>query len=207
MNLLVRAGLTQDEAQQVIQQIRGGNNPQTATDHTPQLAKSVIDALGSKPNSENSNSSGNLQNGDSGGSSKNASDAPRNFSGLAAERVETLANLVAPDKAGNAQTNPLIAKPALLPNLNASGQPAPGVLAEGTQAPATATDAAAKAAVEFSKPAVTETYNGRASMDKPITAQIIEKFTLRGFGNNREVQIKLGPAFSWNHSHECFNQR
>ncbi|MCH7649697.1 MAG: flagellar hook-length control protein FliK [Nitrospinae bacterium] len=30
-------------------------------------------------------------------------------------------------------------------------------------------------------------------MDKPITAQSIEKCTLRGFGNQREVHIKLDP--------------
>jgi flagellar hook-length control protein FliK len=60
------------------------------------------------------------------------------------------------------------------------------------QGPAAVADAAAKG-VDFVKPAITETYNGRASMDKPITAQIIEKFTLRGFGNHREVQIKLDP--------------
>lgn len=81
---------------------------------------------------------------------------------------------------------------APLTNLNANGQPATGILAEGTQAPAAVADAAAKG-VDFVKPANTETYNGRASMDKPITAQIIEKFTLRGFGNQREVHIKLDP--------------
>jgi len=194
LSLLVRAGLTQEEAQQVIQQVRAGNTAQIATENTTQLAKTAIDALASKLNSENSNNSGNLQNGDSSGSAKNSSDGPRNFSGLAAERLETLASLVSPDKAGNAQTNPLIAKLSASPllNLNASGQPAQGVLAEGTQAPAAVADAAAKAA-EFVKPAVTETYNGRASMDKPITAQIIEKFTLRGFGNQREIHIKLDP--------------
>ena len=98
------------------------------------------------------------------------------------------------DKAGNAQTNPLITKLSASPllNLNATGQPTQGVLAEGFQTPAVVTDAAAKG-VDFVKPAVTETYNGRASMDKPITAQIIEKFTLRGSGNHREVHIKLDP--------------
>ena len=30
-------------------------------------------------------------------------------------------------------------------------------------------------------------------MDKPITAHIIENFILRGFGNQREVHIKLDP--------------
>ena len=37
--LLVRAGLTQEEAQQVIQQARTGNTPQSATDNPTQLAK------------------------------------------------------------------------------------------------------------------------------------------------------------------------
>ncbi len=194
LDLLVRAGLTQEEARQVIQQIRTGNLPQPATDNATQPAKTALDAIVSKLNSENSNGSGNLQNGDSSGSAKNSSEGPRHFTGLAAERLETLASLIAPDKAGNAQTNPLIAKLSASPllNLNASGQPAQGVLAEGSQAPAAVADAAAKGA-EFVKPAVTETYNGRASMDKPITAQIIEKFTLRGFGNQREVHIKLDP--------------
>ncbi len=192
--LLQRAGLTQEEAQQVIQQVRAGTTAQPATDNSTQLAKTAIDAIASKLNSENSNGSGNLQNGDSSGSAKNASEGPRNFTGLAAERLETLASLIAPDKAGNAQTNPLIAKLSASPllNLNASGQPAQGVLAEGTQASAAVADAASKG-VEFVKLAVTETYNGRASMDKPITAQIIEKFSLRGFGNQREVHIKLDP--------------
>jgi flagellar hook-length control protein FliK len=192
--LLVRAGLTQEEAQQVIQQVRTGNIAQPVSDHSTQPAKTAIDAIASKLNPENSSGSGNPQNGDSSGSTRNSSEGPRNFTGLAGEKLETLASLVAPDKAGNAQTNPLIAKPSASPLLNssASGQTVPGVLAEGTQAPAVVADAAAKGA-EFVKPAVTETYNGRASMDKPITAQIIEKFTLRGFGNQREVHIKLDP--------------
>ena len=194
LDVLMRAGLTQEEAQKVIQQIRAGNTPQLATENSTQPAKTAIDAIASKLNSENSNGSGNLQNGDSSGSAKNSSNGPRNFTGLAAERLATLASLIAPDKAGNVQTNPLIAKLSASPllNLNASGQPVQGILAEGAQTPAAVADAAAKA-VEFVKPAVTETYNGRASMDKPITAQIIEKFAMRGFGNQREVYIKLDP--------------
>jgi flagellar hook-length control protein FliK len=186
--------LTQEEAQQVIQQVRAGNTLQPATDNSTLLSKTALDAIASKLNSENSNGSANLQNGDSSGSAKNSSEGPRNFTGLAAERLETLASLIAPDKAGNAQTNPLIAKLSASPllNLNASGQPAQVVLAEGAQAPAAVADAAAKG-VEFVKPAVADTYNGRASMDKPITAQIIEKFAMRGFGNQREVHIKLDP--------------
>ena len=198
VKLLVQAGLTETEAQQVIQQVRAGNTSQPATENSTQLVKTAMDAIASKLNSENSNGSANLQNssGDSSGSAKYSSDGLRNFTGLAAERLETLASLIAPDKAGNAQTNPLITKLSASPllNLNASGQPVHGILAEGTpgQAPAAVADAAAKG-VEFVKLAVTETYNGRASMDKPITAQIIEKFTLRGFGNQREVYIKLDP--------------
>ena len=198
LKLLVQAGLTETEVQQVIQQVRAGNTPQPATENSTQLVKTAMDAIASKLNSENSNGSANLQNssGDSSGSAKYSSDGLRNFTGLAAERLETLASLIAPDKAGNAQTNPLITKLSASPllNLNASGQPVHGILAEGTpgQAPAAVADAAAKG-VEFVKPAVTETYNGRASMDKPITAQIIEKFTLRGFGNQREIYIKLDP--------------
>lgn len=194
--LLVKAGLTQEEAQQVIQQVRAGNTAPPAPETSTNLSKTALDGIAPKLNSENSTNSGNLQNssGDSSGSAKNSSEGPRNIAGLAGERLETLASLAAPDKAGNAQTNPLISKlsaPSVL-NPNASGQPAQAALAEGAQAPAAVADAAAKGA-EFVKPAVTETYNGRASMDKPITAQIIEKFTLRGFGNQREVHIKLDP--------------
>ncbi len=198
LNLLIRAGLTEEEALQVIQQARTSNRSQPLTENSAQLTKTATDALAAKPNSENYAGSGNLQNstGDSNGSSKNSSEGPRNFSGLAGERLETLASLVSPDKAGNAQTNPLIAKASGSPllNLNASGQPAPGTLAEGTpgQAPAAMANTAAKA-VEFARPAITETYTGRASMEKPITAQIIEKFTMRSFGNQREVHIKLDP--------------
>jgi len=192
LKLLIQAGLTQEEAQSIIQQVRAGTTAQS--DNSAQLSKTAIDAITSKLNSENSTGSGNLQNGDSNGSPKNSSDGQRNLSGLATDRLGTLSSLVAPDKAGNAQTNPLIAKLSASPllNLNASAQPAQGVLAEGAQAPAAVADAAAKGA-DFVKPAVTETYNGRASMDKPITAQIIEKITLRGFGNQREVHIKLDP--------------
>ena len=192
LDLLVRAGLTQEEAQQVIQQVRTGNTPQSATDNSTQLAKTALDGIASKLNSENSNSSGNLQNGETGGSARHASEGSRKVSGLTAERLETLASLIAPDKAGNAQTNPLIAKLAASPLLSQSTHGQPGILSEGTQAPAAVADAAAKA-VDFAKPAVAETYNGRASMDKPITAQIIEKFSMRGFGNHREVHIKLDP--------------
>ena len=192
LNLLVKAGLTQEEAQQVIHQVRTGNASQSVTDNSTQLAKTAVDALASKLNSENSTGSGNPQNSDTGGSARHASEGSRHVSGLTADRLDTLASLIAPDKAGNTQTNPLIAKPAVAPllNLNTPGQA--GVLAEGTQPPAAVADAAAKA-VDFVKPAITETYNGRASMDKPITAQIIEKFSMRGFGNHREVHIKLDP--------------
>ena len=210
LNLLIQTGLTQEEAQQVIQQVRGNHTAQPATDNSTQLAKTAIDAIASKLNSENSNGSGNLQNpsGDTSSSAKHSPEGPRNFTGLAAERLETLASLIAPDKAGNAQTNPLIAKLSASPllNLNASGQPAQAVLAEGTQAPAAVADAAAKG-VEFVKPAVTETYNGRASMDKPITAQIIEKFTLRGFRQSQGSAYQTGPTFTRNRPHECIDQR
>ena len=196
LKLLLQAGLSQEDAQQVIQQLRNGTAPQPAPDNSTQLSKTAIDALASKLNSENSTVSGNLQNGDSNGSSKNPSEGSPNFSGLAKDRVETLASLAAPDKAGNAQTNPLIAKLSASPlmNLNASGQPVQSILVDGVpgQTPAAVSDAAAKGA-EFVKPAVTESYNGRAAMDKPITAQIIEKITMRSFGNQKEVHIKLDP--------------
>ncbi len=199
LNLLIRAGLTGEEAQQVIQQARTANSGQPLTENTAQFAKTSADALAAKPHSENSGGSGNLHNStrDSNGSAKNSSEGPRNVTGLAGDRLETLASLVSPDKAGNAQTNPLITRVAGSPLLNLmqpSGQPAPGILAEGMpgQAPAALADAAAKA-VEFARPAITETYTGRASMEKPITAQIIEKFTMRSFGNQREIHIKLDP--------------
>ena len=200
IDLLVRAGLTREEAQQVIQQMRAGI-PQPLNENTAQPAKTATEGIVTKPQSESQPGSGNLQNssGDSKGSTGHSAEAHRNFSGLARDRLETLASLVAPDKSsntGNTQTNPLIAKLSASPlqNLNASGQPVHSILAEGApgQAPASVTDAAARAA-ELVKPAVTETYNGRASMDKPITAQIIEKFTMRGFGHQREVHIKLDP--------------
>ena len=200
IDLLVRAGLTLEEAQQVIQQMRAGI-PQPLNENTAQPAKTATEGIVAKPQSESQPGSGNLQNssGDSKGSTGHSAEAHRNFSGLARDRLETLASLVAPDKSsntGNTQTNPLIAKLSASPlqNLNASGQPVHSILAEGApgQAPASVTDAAARG-VEFVKPAVTETYNGRASMDKPITAQIIEKFTMRGFGHQREVHIKLDP--------------
>lgn len=198
LNLLIRAGLTGEEAQQVIQQARTANSSQPLTENSNQLAKVAGDALAAKPNSESSAGSGNLQNStrDSNGSAKSSSEGPRTVTGLAGDRLETLASLVSPDKAGNAQTNPLITKASGSPllNLNASGQPAPGILAEGMpgQAPAALANTAAKA-VEFARPAITETYTGRASMEKPITAQIIEKFTMRSFGNQREIHIKLDP--------------
>ena len=199
LKLLVQAGLTQKEAQAVIQQVRTGTTTQPVTENSTQLSKSAIDAIVSKLNSENSTGSGNPQNGDSNGSAKNSSEGQRNFTGLATDKLETLASLVTPDKPanpGNAQTNPLIAKLAASPvlNLNVSGQPVQSILVDGVpgQAPAAVADATAKA-VEFAKPAVTESYNGRAAMDKPITAQIIEKITLRSFGNQREVHIKLDP--------------
>ena len=196
VNLLVRSGLTQEEAQQVIQRIRSGNPAPIIPDNASQPARTAVDSIAPRINAETSNGSGTPQNfsSDSGGAAKQSSDSPRTLTGLGTERVETLSSLIAPDKAGNAQTNPLIAKPSVSPllNLNASGQPAQSILAEGTQPPAAVSDAAAKG-VDFVKPAITETYNGRASMDKPITAQIIEKFTMRGMGNHREVQIKLDP--------------
>jgi flagellar hook-length control protein FliK len=201
IDFLVRAGLTLKEAQQVIQQVRTAGIPQPLNENTAQPAKSAAEGIVVKPQTESQPGSGNLQNsgGDSKGSTGHSSEAPRNVSGLTAERLDTLASLVAPDKSsntGNAQTNPLIAKASASPlqNLNAAGQPVQSILAEGApgQAPAAGTDAAARA-VDFVKPAITETYNGRASMDKPITAQIIEKFTMRGFGHQREVHIKLDP--------------
>ena len=74
LKLLVQAGLTQQEAQQVIQQVRAGNATQPATDNSTQLSKTALDAIASKLNSENSPGSGKLQNGDSSGSARNSSD-------------------------------------------------------------------------------------------------------------------------------------
>lgn len=204
IDLLIRAGLTRDEAQQVIQQVRAGNAASSVTENAAQLSKTAAESISNpaKPNSDPPAGSGNLLNssGDNKGSAGNSSEALRNFTGLAGERLETLASLVSPGKSsnpGNAQTNPLLTNTSMSPllNLNSTGaQPAQGILAEGApgQAPAALADAASRA-VDFVKPAITETYNGRASMDKPITAQIIEKFTMRGFGNQREIHIKLDP--------------
>ena len=196
LHLMTQAGLTQEEAQQIIQRIHSGNPAPVTTDTSSQLAKSVVETLAPKINSETSNGSGTPQNfaGDSGDSAKPSAGSPRPATGLTGDQVETLASLFAADKSGNVQTNPLIAKPSVSPllNLNASGQPTQSILAEGAQTPAAVADAAAKG-VDFVKPAITETYNGRAAMDKPITAQIIEKFSMRGVGNHREVQIKLDP--------------
>lgn len=199
LNILIQAGLSPEDAQQVIQQVRAGNTPSSLTEASNSLSKTAADALAPKAVAENSNGSGNLQNssGDAQGSAKNNSEAPRSFSGLSGDRLESLASLVSPDKAGQAPTNPLIAKGAVASLLNvtqAGGIQASGALAEAApgQAPAALAEAAAKGA-DFVKPAITETYNGRASMEKPITAQIIEKFNLRGFGNQREIFIKLDP--------------
>jgi flagellar hook-length control protein FliK len=208
LQLLLQAGLSDEDAQAVIQQARAGTATQAATDNSTQPAKTVLDTLVSKLNAENSSGSGNSQNSNNAGNFSNSnggetknnpSGEARNLTGLSGDRLEALASLFNSDKPsspGNAQTNPLIAKSSAssLLNLNAPGQPVPGALTEGGpgQAPAALADAAGKA-VDFVKPAITETYNGRASMDKPITAQIIEKFSLRGFGNQREVQIRLDP--------------
>jgi len=206
LQLLLQAGLSDEDAQAVIQQARAGTA--TQADSSTQPAKNALDTLISKLNAENPGGSGNSQNSNNAGNFSNpnggegqnsASAEARNRAGLSGDRLEALASLFNSDKpsnSGNAQTNPLIAKSSASPllNLNAPGQPAPGALAEGGpgQAPAALADVAGKA-VDFVKPAITETYNGRASMDKPITAQIIEKFSLRGFGNQREVQIRLDP--------------
>ena len=109
---------------QFIQQVRAGNTP--VTENATPAAKTAVDAIVAKLNPENSSGSGNLQNGDNNGTSKNTSEGPRNFTGLASDRLETLATLISPDKASNAQTNPLLAKLSATPltNLSATGQPA-----------------------------------------------------------------------------------
>ncbi|MCH7498840.1 MAG: hypothetical protein IH886_02340, partial [Nitrospinae bacterium] len=120
IDLLVQAGLTRQEAQQVIQQMRAAGTPQPLNENTAQPAKTAAEGIVAKPQTANQPGSGNLQNssGNSKGSTGHSAEAPRSVSGLAGERLATLASLLAPDKSsntGNAQTNPLINKAATSP--------------------------------------------------------------------------------------------
>lgn len=49
-----------------------------------------------------------------------------------------------------------------------------------------------KASTGF-KPMLAETYSARGGVEKPVATQIIEKVTFRNFGNHREVHVKLDP--------------
>ena len=71
-------------------------------------------------------------------------------------------------------------------NLNNSVDGTLGSLVNGTS------DASTKS-VEALKPAFQETYSARATVEKSVTAQIVEKFSLRGMNGNREFNIRLDP--------------
>lgn len=200
LQLLVQAGFTDEEAQQIVQQVQNGNTPaKPAADALANLSKPAVEGLAAKPLGETSTGSGNLQQSGSDSSQTGAhgtsNNNPRELAGLNGDRLDTLSTLLSPDKAANTGTHPVTGKPMnpLLANAPVTQAPSAG-LTEGLpgQVPAALANTAAKA-VDFAQPAITETYTGRASMDKPITAQIIEKFTMRGFANQREVHIKLDP--------------
>ncbi|NIP99279.1 MAG: hypothetical protein GWM98_01730, partial [Nitrospinaceae bacterium] len=205
LNILVQAGLTEEEALQVIEQVRTAGPARPSADSTAPILKTGTEGAPVKINSENNFSAGsNAQGNGQAEGQKNTGGTPgegnRNAAGLSRENLDNLAALLASDRSSqnsNGQhVNPLTQKPVASTLLNAhtpAPQPVQAGLAEGTPGQAPAPAEAAARAVDFVKPALTETYTGRASMEKPITAQIVEKFTLRGFANQREVHIKLDP--------------
>jgi len=208
IDALVQAGLTQDQAKQVLQQAsaQGAQQGDDSTDGQLLLAKLTQDVK-KLNDAETGKSDSKEVSVDSKGQKPGQSDSPfaqnlKSVSGLAADKadkpVSNLINDTQPSNNQNAQNVTANTKaPVATQNNNANqSQTAPNPAAskvDGATATASShvNEANGKSANPF-KP-VMDTYTAKGGAEKPVTTQIIEKASFRSMGNHKEIFVKLDP--------------
>lgn len=212
IDALMKAGLTETEAQKIIDQARGTGGDDSKVDGRvvlAQLAQSLSKTKGAgQPVAESQTEPAtpsrepkitlDTQATDPNRKSVNElvgdkSDS-RTASNLTHEGKAQTPNPVQP--AATAAVNP---KPAMTTAQTGSA-PNPTVQNVSTGGEGTSTTpgshpvgaSSEKAGTGF-KPMLAETYSARGGVEKPVATQIIEKVTFRNFGNHREVHVKLDP--------------
>jgi len=206
LNTLLQAGLSEADARKILDNLRATLTAKSETNSLLQLDRAAAPAAlkNAEGASSNSSSSQNFQNTGQRPTGNplllNTEGSP--VSGLGDDKLESLTTLLTPDKnVAATQTNPqqsILGKAALnsLSALNLTGTAptasqghAEGALVPGGSAVG---DASAKA-IDALRPVAAETYSARATVDKSVATQIVEKFSLKGMGNQREFNIRLDP--------------
>ncbi len=215
IDALMKAGLTEAEARKIIEEARGMNGSDSKVDGRMVLAKlaqSLSKSRGAgQPTPETQTESAapsrepklNLDMRSTDAKMKTPAELMGDKSGS-----QTVSNLT---HEGKAQTNPgmqplnpnaAAPKPAAVSAQAATATAVNGMNTggEATQtanqtAPvgATSTSPVSDKAGEGFRPMMAETYSARGGVEKPVTAQIIEKVAFRNLGHSREVHIKLDP--------------
>lgn len=203
LDTLVSAGLTKEQAQNLLSAARSGSLAQ-GTDAIRQQLNQSASQLAAKevPEADFSLAGAKDKAAPTGLENKISDNGPRITAGLE-NGLNKLASLSNGTSQEGAQQNLNgngggfrpggLAAMGLSLNGNAAA-PAQGATAEApvAQAVSANSDTSVKVSEVF-KPAVAETYNPRGSVEKPIAQQIIDKFSLRGAGANKEIQIRLDP--------------
>lgn len=220
VDALMKAGLSEAEARKIVDQARGMNGADSKVDGRVVLAKlaeSISKAKGAgQPTPETQTEPAvparepklNLDTRSTEAKMKTPAEVMGEKPGS-----QTVSNLTHEGKAQtNTHTQPLTPHAAALKPAVTTGQVATAQAAtasaihgvstggEATQtanstAPvgATTTAPVSDKAGEGFRPMMAETYSARGGVEKPVTAQIIEKVAFRNLGNHREVHIKLDP--------------
>lgn len=201
IDALVQAGLTQEQAKQALQQAstQGSQQGDDSADGQLLLAKLTQDVK--KLNDAETGKA------DSKAQKSGETESPfaqnlKSVSGLAAEKADKpVSNLINDTQTSNPQNAQNVTANAKAPvaaqNNNANQQqtaPNPGASkVDGVTATAanTVNEANSKSANPF-KP-VMDTYTAKGGVEKPVTAQIIEKAAFRSMGNQKEIFVKLDP--------------
>ena len=201
---LIRAGLSEAEARQLIEQAAAALASKQIDSKNGPLLATLPQADGLKGNGTETSSeklpsksvTQNLPLTQNNAETRPDSDS-KNSSNANGDKFEKLASLLRTDANTSpaAQTNSPF-KLAANPLLNLNGQTAaplnvPGADGLALQA-ATAVNNAGKSAEVF-KPVLAETYGQRGSVEKTVASQIIERISFRGMGSHKEINIKLDP--------------
>ncbi|MCF8723031.1 flagellar hook-length control protein FliK [Nitrospina gracilis] len=215
IDALMKAGLTEAEARKIIEEARGMNSSDSKVDGRivlAKLAQSISKSKGAgqptpdtqtEPAPPSRESKLNLDTRSTDAKMKTPAELMGEKSGS-----QTVSNLTHEGKAhtnpGMQPLNPNAAapKPAAVSAQAATATAVNGLNTggEATQtanqtAPvgATSTSPVSDKAGEGFRPMMAETYSARGGVEKPVTAQIIEKVAFRNLGHSREVHIKLDP--------------
>jgi flagellar hook-length control protein FliK len=206
LNTLLQAGLTEADARKVLDSLRATLTAKSETNSLLQLDRTATQAALKNIEGASSNNPSNQQNFQNTGQRPTGNPLLNaegsSVTGLGDDKLESLVTLLTPDKNGAAtQATPqqiLSGKAALSSlsalNLTGTASTASQGHAEGALVPGGSAvgDSSAKA-MDALRPSVPETYSPRATVDKSVATQIVEKFSLKGMGNQREFNIRLEP--------------